>query len=152
MGDKLYCDNCGAKTDGRKKFCDNCGAAMRKVKPKDFLDVSLDEDDPYQPTPPALPRKILSLAVLLTIIFPGTGHFYVDKLGRALLYALGFTALLFVPLGLTISEVNPVVTSILFSLVGILWIWINIDTVILVRRYNKFVQKKLRKPRKSDKW
>lgn len=153
----MYCDNCGAKVEKGKKFCDNCGTNVGKVKPSDYLEFekkvgSNGEHLPYQPTPPVMPKKSLILALIMNlVIFPGFGQLYMRKLLRGLSFSLGFIALII--LAVFASESDwPNISIGLIVLLGMLYLLINIDVLLLVRRFNKFVEKNLRVPRSKEKW
>lgn len=152
----MYCKNCGAKIDEHKKFCDNCGSATEKVKPKDYKEVIKTEMDdieqPYQPTPPAIKRKNIFIALLLsTFFFPGFGVVYANKTGRGFFYMFSIIGLIVLS-GLFLIGVNELLGIILFGFVAIFYLWIEIDTILLANKYNKFVKTNFRKPRKDEKW
>ncbi len=153
----MYCDNCGAKVADGKIFCDNCGSKVGKVKMSDYLKLkknasSTGEHIPYQPTPPAMEHKSPIIAVILaTIIFPGVGQIYVNKALRGFGYLAGFIAILFLAI-VASNRSWASVTLGLFILLSLYYLWIHIDAVLLVRRYNKFLDKNLRKPKSKEKW
>ncbi len=157
FGEEMYCDNCGAKNRKNRLFCKNCGAAVRKVKPADYLKAKKksdadDENDPYQPTPPPLPIKSVLIAIVLSLcFFPGLGHLYARKLGRGMLYFMGFLVVMLITIFVAIDN-STTISYVMFILLGILYLWISIDAVFLVRRYNKFLDKNLRAPKKKEKW
>ena len=151
----MYCDNCGAKVENRRKFCDNCGAAVRVARPSDYLeaekkDGSNDEHTPYQPTRPALERKIILVAISFSL-FPGLGQIYVGKLFRGVgflggTFAIGFFAAGFLERG------SKYVAYALFATLGLYLIWGVIDASLLVKRYNKFLDENHRVPKHKEKW
>ncbi|MHA1465158.1 MAG: zinc-ribbon domain-containing protein [Candidatus Heimdallarchaeaceae archaeon] len=151
----MYCDNCGAKVEKGKKFCDNCGSTVRKAKPSDYKEVekkisSEDKHLPYQPTPPALQRRSISVA-LISLFLPGIGHIYVDKLlsGVGFFFgAIGIGTLAGIFLDWGWNYASYVVFAILVSyLIGG-----TVYVTLLIRRYNRFLEKNLRKPTPKEKW
>ncbi len=151
----MYCDNCSAKKEDGRKFYDNCGAQVGKVKPSDYLDAekdagSKDKHLPYQPTPPALQRKSIFL-ILITTFFPGIGHLYVDKLYGGLGFFFG--AIGIGTLGGALLDWGWTYASYaVFAILGIYLIVGQIYVILLVRRYNKFLENNLRKPKPKEKW
>ena len=153
--DKMYCDNCGSKIDGRKKFCDNCGATIKKSKLTEYLDYVEETDSkqdpiPYQPTPPPLPVRSISTAIILSFI-PGFGQIFSDKAKRGVFYIIGFFMLIIAATVIAIFT-NDVIRIITFSVIGLYYVWVMIDSVLLVRRYNIFLNKHLREPKDGEKW
>lgn len=137
-----------------KKFCDNCGSTVRRAKPSDYKEVETkttsEETLPYQPTPPALQRKSISVA-LISLFFPGIGHLYVDKLYGSIGFifgaiGIGAVAGAFLDLGWNYAAYA------VFALLGIYLIGGNIYVILLIRRYNKFLDENLRKPTPKEKW
>lgn len=151
----MFCDNCGAEVEDEKKFCDNCGATVGKTKPSDFLELAnkSDKDDslPYQPTDPFTRKNPLQAVFLTLIIFPGVGQIYAGKTSRGKFLFLGAVVQAFVAVYISIVEVWKL-SYILYSILGIYVLAINIDAVLLVRRYNEFLDKNLRAPEENEKW
>lgn len=151
----MYCDNCGSTVEDGRKFCDNCGSTVRKAKPSDYLDSeknasSKEEHLPYQPTPPALQRKSISVA-LVSLFFPGIGHLYVDKLYGGIGFffgAIGIGAIA----GAFLDWSWTYASYTVFAILGIYLIIGTIYVILLIRRYNKFLEKNLRVPRPKEKW
>ena len=150
-GNMRYCDNCGAKIDGRKKFCDSCGATIREAKYKDY--IKYDEEDetlPYQPTPPPLPKQSFIL-LIIGFFIPGLGQIFFDKNKRAAMFFSGLIVLFLI--GSLLRGLDYYTWS-----KTVFWMFIpysvlvNIDTIQLYIRYNRFVKKNYRSPEDSDKW
>ncbi len=151
----MYCDNCGAKVEKGKKFCDNCGSTVRKAKPADYKEVeknisAKNKHIPYQPTPPALQRKSISVA-LISLVFPGIGHLYVDKLFGGLGFFFGAIGIGAVA-GALLDWGWTYAAYAVFAILGIYLIGGNTYVILLIRRYNKFLEKNLRRPTPKEKW
>ena len=153
----MYCKNCGANVDGRKKFCKNCGATIRKVTYSDYEEVQekIDREsdpEPYQPTPPPLPRVIPLIAVLSSLVFfVGIGHLSVGKANRAIIYILIWWPLNAIVLILAFN-VNMSILYYSFPFLGTFQIWICIDVFIAARRFNQYVAEHKKKPKMGEKW
>ncbi len=151
----MYCDNCGAKAEKGRKFCDNCGAKVGKVKPADYKKVekninAKNEHLPYQPTPPALQRRSM-FVVLATLFIPGIGYLYVDKLYGCIGFVFGAIGIGAVA-GALLDWGWTCAAYVVFAILGIYLMGGHIHVILLIRRYNKFLDKNFRKPTPKEKW
>ena len=114
---------------------------------------NLDSDEksePYQPTPPPLPIRSLRDVLILSIV-PGGGQVYSDKAKRGVFYFFG--AIVIMLTGILFKGLNyTIISTIIWSTLGAFLLWVFIESVWLVKRYNKFVRKNLRAPKEDEKW
>lgn len=119
-----FCRNCGYELNGDFKFCPECGydlsgsvAANRSSVPS----VNSGE-------------KSMIVAVILSVIFPGLGQFYLGLNQKGLLFLVGYiisAVLIFLLIGII--------------LVFVVWIWALIDVIQSTNAINngEYVEDKL---------
>lgn len=100
---KKFCSNCGNEVNMNAVVCTHCGA-------------SVSRGNAYSGD------KSVGVAVLLSIIFPGIGHFYIGLNQKGMMYIIVY-----------IVSVALIFTFILAIIGGILafvmWIWALIDVI-----------------------
>ena len=102
-----FCHNCGFELDGEFKFCPNCGANLANhSSPNQTTSVSSSED------------KNIIIAIILSIIFPGLGQFYLGLNHKGLMFLIGYI-------------ISAVLILLLIGLIlcFVVWIWALIDTI-----------------------
>ena len=151
----MFCDNCGAEIEDKKKFCDNCGATVRWAKSSDYDEaekeaISRGKKIPYQPTRPALRRKQIWFPIIF-FIFPGMGQLYAEKPLRGVVFLFGAFVIGAVA-AVFFNEGRVGATIASCAVFGVIMIGIIIDAVILLKKYNKFIDEHLRLPKSSEKY
>lgn len=107
MSETVYCSKCGAMNSGDSNFCASCGASLappKEVIPPPPATTAPPPPPTTAPPPPPPPttsspyetqmtdaqlmtvRKNEGISVILTIILPGLGHLYVNKIKRGLVF------------------------------------------------------------------
>ena len=102
MSETTYCSKCGAMNTTDSNFCSSCGATL--APPKEVIPPPPATTAPPPPPPPpttsAPPayqtqmtdaqlmtvRKNEAISVILTLLLPGLGHLYVNKIKRGLVF------------------------------------------------------------------
>ncbi len=100
MSETIYCTKCGAMNTTDSHFCSSCGASL--APPKEVIPPPPPPTTAPPPPPPPTTsppyetqmtdaqlmtiRKNEGVSVILTIILPGLGHLYVNKLKRGLVF------------------------------------------------------------------
>ena len=128
----VFCPQCGSKLteeEGPKtKFCSNCGETIdinAEICPHCGVRVS---------APRATGEKNVIVSALLSIIFPGLGHFYLDLNTKAISFIIAY-----------IVSLVLIMLIIGFILVFVVWIWALIDVVKCTDAINRgeYVEDKL---------
>ena len=119
-----FCRNCGYKMNENVKFCPNCGYDIEnKVnKPQNNRSVQVYEE------------KSMVLSVILSVIFPGLGHFYLGLNRKGAIFLLGY-----------VVSAILILLIIGFILCTVLWIWALVDVVQSTNALNRgeYVEDKL---------
>ncbi len=124
-GDNVkYCRNCGYEFDGNAKFCPNCGYDTENNvnQPKTNTSVQVYEE------------KNMVISVILSIIFPGLGHFYLGLNRKGAIFLLAYV-------------VSAILILLLvgFILCTVIWIWALVDVIKSTNALNRgeYVEDKL---------
>lgn len=105
-----YCHNCGFELNGKFKFCPNCGYNLENKS-----SVNRRVNDNY--VTPSEEKNII-LSIILSVIIPGLGHFYLGLSRKGAIFLLAYVVsavLIFILIG--------------FILVLIIWIWALVDVI-----------------------
>ena len=102
-----FCTNCGYELDRDYKFCPECG-----------FDLSGKAGNTQRNPPAVVEEKNILVSVILSIIFPGLGHFYLNLNHKGILFLLGY-----------IISAVLVIIIIGWILCFIIWVWALIDVV-----------------------
>lgn len=119
-----FCRNCGYELNGDYKFCPECGHDLSgnvNANRNSVHSVSSGE-------------KSVLVSVILSVIFPGLGHFYLGLNHKGISFLVGYiisAILIFLVIG--------------FLLVFVVWIWALIDVVQSTNAINngEYVEDKL---------
>lgn len=110
-----FCHNCGFELDGEYKFCPNCGANLANHSGgSQTTAVSLHED------------KNIIIAIILSVIFPGLGQFYLGLNHKGVLFLIGY-----------IVSAVLILLLIGFILCFVIWIWALVDTIQSTNAINR---------------
>ena len=113
-----YCFNCGYELNGEFKFCPNCGYNLknRKASGTTYSNNVVTTSE----------EKNILLAIILSAIVPGLGHFYLalGRKGAIFLFAYVISAVL-------------IIFFIGFLLVFVVWIWALVDTIQCTNALNR---------------
>ena len=104
-----FCYNCGFELEGDFPFCPNCGCNL-----KNKTQVNKPSYDSVVSTE----QKSVLVSVILSVIIPGLGHFYLGLSRKGAIFLLAYVVsaiLIFVIIGLL--------------LVLIVWIWALVDVI-----------------------
>ena len=104
-----FCHSCGFKLDGNYKFCPNCGYDLEnktRVRSRAYDSVVTTEE------------KSVLVSVILSIIIPGLGHFYLGLSRKGAIFLLAYV-------------VSAILILLLvgFILVLVIWIWALVDVI-----------------------
>lgn len=118
-----FCTNCGFELDRDYKFCPECG-----------FDLSGKAANAPKNPPVVAEEKSMIVSVILSVIFPGLGHFYLNLNHKGILFLLGY-----------IISAVLVIFLIGAILCLIVWIWALIDVIQSTTAINngEFVEDKL---------
>ena len=114
-----FCPNCGYELNGEFKFCPDCGANL--TNPSGTTQTT---------SVTSYKEKNILIAIILSVIFPGLGQFYLGLNHKGLMFLIGYI-LSFV---LFISIILLFIGAILMFVV---WIWALIDTIISTNALNR---------------
>ena len=104
-----FCQSCGFKLEGNFKFCPNCGYDLEnktKVRPKSYDSVVATEE------------KSIILSIILSVIFPGLGHFYLGLSRKGIIFLLAY-----------IVSFILIFILIVILLTLVIWIWALVDVI-----------------------
>lgn len=96
---KKFCSNCGKEVNVNAVVCTNCGASV-------YRGNAYGEE------------KNVAVAALLSIVFPGLGHFYIGLNQKGIMFIIAY-----------IVSAILILLVIGFLLVIAVWIWALIDVV-----------------------
>ena len=119
-----FCTNCGFEINGDFKFCPECGHD---------LSGKLNNARPSSPSVGG-EEKSMVLAVVLSVIFPGLGQFYLGLNNKGVLFLIGY-----------IISAILVLLIIGALLCLVIWIWALVDTIQSTNAINngEYVEDKL---------
>lgn len=80
-----FCNKCGKKNQDDVDFCINCGANIKNLEKLKDNNISYNSENPYI-TLYREDDKSNTLAIILSIIFPGLGFLYLGDLIRFAVY------------------------------------------------------------------
>jgi len=144
-----YCPNCGKETSPDATYCASCGRPLWAPQPPPYVQ-SLSYS-----------RKEEVIAVLLSLILPGTGQMYVGRIVRGIIIFFTpiiltffvvipiFLGSLFASIPSSVTPVAPPIPQpafvftfpIIFIVLGLFWlaflIWNVLDAYNLARFYNQ---------------
>ncbi|MBQ6099708.1 zinc ribbon domain-containing protein [Methanobrevibacter sp.] len=106
---KKYCSNCGFELNGDFKFCPNCGYDLKNRVVNNNANRNVVN---------AYEEKNIVLAIILSVIFPGLGQFYLNLNHKGIIFLIGYIVSAFL-----------VFFVIGFLLVFVIWIWALVDTI-----------------------
>ncbi len=109
-----YCHNCGFELNGEFKFCPNCGASFSNHSRTTPTTVSSSED------------KNIVIAIILSVIFPGLGQFYLGLNHKGLMFLIAY-----------IISAVLILLLIGFILCFVIWIWALVDTIQSTNALNR---------------
>lgn len=101
-----YCRNCGFELNGEFKFCPNCGANLDGFAA------------PRQTNIVSHVKKNILIAIILSVIFPGLGQFYLGLNHKGLIFLISY-----------IISAILIILFIGFLLMLVVWIWALVDTI-----------------------
>ncbi|MEE0901008.1 MAG: zinc ribbon domain-containing protein [Methanobrevibacter sp.] len=104
-----FCHSCGFKLDGNYKFCPNCGYDLEnktQVRSRAYDSVVTTEE------------KSVLVSVILSIIIPGLGHFYLGLSRKGAIFLLAY-----------VVSAILILLLIGFILVLVIWIWALVDVI-----------------------
>ncbi|MEE1129756.1 MAG: zinc ribbon domain-containing protein [Methanobrevibacter sp.] len=118
-----FCTNCGYELNGEFKFCPECG-----------FDLSKKVNTAKTTVPVVQSEKNIVLAILLSVIFPGLGQFYLGLNHKGVLFLIAY-----------IISAVLILLLIGFLLVLVVWIWALVDTIQSTNALNdgEYVEDKL---------
>ena len=119
-----FCTNCGFELNGDFKFCPECGHDLSR---------KLNNTSPGSPSVGG-EEKNMVLAVVLSVIFPGLGQFYLGLNNKGVLFLIGY-----------IISAILVLLIIGALLCLVIWIWALVDTIQSTNAINngEYVEDKL---------
>ena len=119
-----FCTNCGFELNGDFKFCPECGHDLSR---------KLNNTRPGSPSVGG-EEKNMVLAVVLSVIFPGLGQFYLGLNNKGVLFLIGY-----------IISAILVLLIIGALLCLVIWIWALVDTIQSTNAINngEYVEDKL---------
>lgn len=112
-----YCSGCGSTIHPQAVVCPRCGVATASAAQATGAAMAV-----------ALNSKSAGLAILLSLVFTGAGHWYVGRIGRG----IAFFAAAFVS-GLLILAVVGL------FLLPIVWVWAAIDANKCAQQHNQLL-------------
>jgi TM2 domain-containing membrane protein YozV len=159
MSETVYCSKCGAMNTTDSNFCVSCGASLAPPKKAVPPTTAPPPPPPPQYTPPPPPttgtasyppptqmtdaqlmtvRKNEALSVILTIILPGLGHLYLNKIKRGLVF-------------IVISIIMWIIgaTVILIPITVVWYLYAIYDSYQLTKKHNEALFS-LRRPPQED--
>jgi TM2 domain-containing membrane protein YozV len=112
-----YCSGCGSPVHPQAVMCPRCGVATVSAAQATGAAMNL-----------ALNSKSTGLAIFLSLIFTGAGHWYVGRVGRGFAF---FGA----------AVISGILTLALigFILLPIVWVWAAIDANKCAQSYNQLL-------------
>lgn len=118
-----FCANCGYELNGNFKFCPECGYDLSGRVGANRSDV-----------PSVKSEKNMLLSIILSIIFPGLGHFYLGLDHKGIMFLLGY-----------IISAALILLLVGFILIFVVWIWALIDVIQSTNAINngEYVEDKL---------
>ena len=113
-----YCFNCGHELNGEFRFCPNCGYDLQNkttVSRKSSSDVVTASEE-----------KNIIVAIILSVIIPGLGHFYLGLSRKGAMFLLAYV-------------VSAILILLLIGLllVLVIWIWALVDTIQSTNALNR---------------
>lgn len=119
-----FCTNCGYELNGDFKFCPECGYNLSGKLNNAQTNVPTVSND----------EKNMVVAILLSVIFPGLGQFYLGLGHKGILFLIGY-----------IISAILVFLLIGFVLCLVIWIWALVDTIQSATAINdgEYVEDKL---------
>lgn len=138
-----FCQNCGTEVDASANACPQCGFQFVKQETKfcQGCGQKINANAEICPhcgvrvsAPRATGEKNVIVSALLSIIFPGLGHFYLDLNTKAISFIIAY-----------IVSLVLIMLIIGFILVFVVWIWALIDVVKCTDAINRgeYVEDKL---------
>lgn len=138
----MFCPSCGAPVEEHANFCPSCGADLilnaavagtgAQAHPAMARAAPAQDDAPFVDA-----RKSPWAALLLSVLIPGLGHFYVGKSQRGLLILL----VSIMSLGTGLFAI-PMVLSVAI----LIWAVALVDAYGSAKEYNAFVESGGRPP------
>jgi TM2 domain-containing membrane protein YozV len=114
-GNIKFCPKCGFELNGQFKFCPNCGANLANPSSTtQTTTVSSNEE------------KNIIIAIVLSVIFPGLGQFYLGLNHKGLMFLIGY-----------IISWILILLIIGFILAFVIWIWALVDTIQSTNALNR---------------
>ena len=110
-----FCPNCGFELNGEFKFCPNCG-----------VDLVNHNSSPQTSSVSSSEDKNIIIAIILSVIFPGLGQFYLGLNHKGLMFLIGY-----------IISAILILLVIGFLLVFVVWIWALVDTIQSTNALNR---------------
>lgn len=111
-----FCYNCGYELNGEFKFCPNCGADLVHPSAGKVQKRAVSSNG----------EKNIIIAIILSVIFPGLGQFYLGLNHKGLIFLIAY-----------IISAILILLLIGFILVFVVWIWALIDTIISTNAINR---------------
>ena len=138
-----FCQNCGKEIDANANACPECGFQFVKQETKFCQSCGQKININAEICPHCGVRamaskstgeKSVAIAALLSVIFPGIGHFYLDLNTKAISFIIAYIVswvLVFILIG--------------FLLATVVWIWALIDVIKCAEAVNRgeYVEDKL---------
>ncbi|WP_407377150.1 double zinc ribbon domain-containing protein [Methanobrevibacter sp.] len=113
-----FCRNCGYKLEGEFKFCPNCGYDLEQKTA-----VNATAGGNYVQT---YQEKSVLVSVILSVILPGLGHFYLGLSRKGAIFLLAYVVSAFL-----------ILLLIGFILVLVIWIWALVDVIQSTNALNR---------------
>ncbi len=116
----MFCPNCGMENDADARYCKGCGRGLSGTGPinsnQDMASILIN-------------KKSEGLALILSLILPGLGQIYIDKVSTGILYlvaaiVLGVLTLMLIFVGLIYIA---------------LWIYSMYDAYTGAKEYNRYL-------------
>lgn len=112
-----FCHNCGFELEDNFKFCPNCGYDFEnktQVKSKAYDSVVTTDE------------KNILVSVILSVIIPGLGHFYLGLSRKGAMFLLAY-----------VVSAILILLLIGFVLVLVIWIWALVDVIQCTNALNR---------------